>query len=124
MWRVLIADDHEFVRMGLRMMLDGRPEWEVCGEAADGRQALEKVVELAPDAVILDLRMPVMNGFEAAAEIRRIAPSTEIVFLSMHDLADIAVRQGADAFVKKSNAAKELAPTLERVLKRYEVAGA
>lgn len=124
MWRLLIADDHEFVRMSLRMILGGNPDWKVCGEATDGKQALEKVAALAPDAVILDLFMPVMNGFEAAAEIRRIAPSTKIVFFSLHDLAATAIRQGGDAFVKKSDAAKELTPTLERVLKQHKVAGA
>jgi DNA-binding NarL/FixJ family response regulator len=122
--RLLIADDHEVTRMGVRMLLAENPQWEVCGEAIDGHQAIEKVMELAPDAVLLDLSMPVMNGFEVAAEIRRLAPSTKIIFFSMHDVPATAQQVGGDAFVKKADAAKDLVVTLERVLKRHEAAGA
>lgn len=121
--RVLIADDHEIVRMGVRTLLAGYPHLEVCGEAADGRDTLEKVVELVPDLVILDLSMPGMNGFEAATEIRRIAPSTKIVFFSMHDIPDTARTVGADAFVLKSAAAAELPAAIERVLQLSRAAG-
>jgi DNA-binding NarL/FixJ family response regulator len=123
LWRLLIADDNEITRIGVRILLARNPEWEVCGEATNGKEAVEKVLELAPHAVILDLSMRVMNGFEAAAEIRKIAPLTKIVFFSVHDLP-AQVRQIGDAFVKKSDAVKELAVTLKRVLKRYNVAGA
>jgi DNA-binding NarL/FixJ family response regulator len=114
--RVLIVDDHEVVRMGVRTLLAGNPQWEICGEASDGRQALQKVVELSPDLVILDLNMPVMNGFEAATEIRRISPSIKIVFFSMHDTPVTARLVGANAFVAKTSAAKDLPIILTRVL--------
>jgi DNA-binding NarL/FixJ family response regulator len=122
--RLLIADDHEVTRIGVRMLLAANSGWEVCGEATDGRQAIEKVIQLTPDAVLLDLSMPVMNGFEVAAEIRRLVPSTKIIFFSMHDVPATAHQVGGDAFVKKADAAKDLVVTLERVLKRYEVASA
>jgi DNA-binding NarL/FixJ family response regulator len=122
--RLLIVDDHEVVRMGVRTLLAGNPQWEVCGEAADGRQALERIAELAPDLVILDLTMPVMNGFEAAAEIRRIAPSTKIVFFSMHETPVTARLVGADAFVAKGSAVKDLPAALTRILQRERRASA
>ena len=73
--RILIADDNEVVRLGLRALLNPNRDWEVCGDATNGRDAITMVWELSPDVIILDLSMPVMNGFEAAGEIRRIAPS-------------------------------------------------
>jgi DNA-binding NarL/FixJ family response regulator len=116
--RILLVDDHEIVRMGVRILLAGNPEWEVCGEAADGRQALREVVNLVPDVVILDLSLPVMNGFEVAKEIRRIAPSTKIVLFSIHEVPAIAHHVGIDAFVAKSSGIEVLVTTLERVLHR------
>ena len=74
--RVLIVDDHEIVRMGLRILLAGYAQFEVCGEAVDGRQALAKVAELLPDVV----SMPIMNGFDATKELRQTSPATKIVF--------------------------------------------
>jgi DNA-binding NarL/FixJ family response regulator len=114
--RILIVDDHEVVRIGVRILLSGNPKWEVCGEAVDGRQALRGVAKLVPDIVLLDLSMPVMNGFEVAKEIRRIAPSTKIVLFSVHDVPATARLIGIDAFVAKSSDMKALANTLERVL--------
>lgn len=84
--RILIADDNEVVRLGVRALLTPKRDWEICGDAGNGREAITKVWELSPDLVILDLSMPVMNGFEAARVIRRLAPSTKIVFLSVHDV--------------------------------------
>lgn len=120
--RVLIVDDHEIVRMGVRILLAANPRWEVCGEASDGKQALREVVKLVPDVVILDLSLPLMNGFEAAKEIRRIAPFTKIVFFSIHDVPATARDIGADAFVAKSAGIEELVSTLERIL--HTLAGA
>jgi DNA-binding NarL/FixJ family response regulator len=115
--RLLIVDDHEVVRMGVRSLIGRNPGWEICGEAADGQEALEKVSELMPDAVILDLTMPVMNGFETAERIRRLAPSVKIVLFSMHETPATARLIGADAFVAKSSAARDLPLALERVLR-------
>ena len=113
--RLLIADDHEIVRIGVRILLRDKHEWEICGEAENGRDAIAKVRNLSPDIVLLDLSMPVMNGFEAATEIRRIAPSTKIIIYSIHDVPTTATEVGADAFVSKSTSAEELIATIERV---------
>jgi DNA-binding NarL/FixJ family response regulator len=114
--RLLIADDNEFVRMIVRTLLTCRRDWQVCGEAANGREAIAKVGELSPDIVILDLTMPVMNGFEAAKQIRRIAPCTKIVLFSVHELLRTAAEVGADAFVSKGSSAQELIAAIERVI--------
>jgi two-component system nitrate/nitrite response regulator NarL len=122
--RVLIVDDHPIVRMGVRISLAANPKWEVCGEAADGAQALREIGKLAPDVVILDVSMPIMNGFEVAREIRRIAPSTKIVFFSIHDVPATAREVGADGFVLKSSGVEALEKTLETVLQHRLAAGA
>jgi len=114
--RILVADDNEVVRLGVRTLLRSKRDWEACGDATNGREAISKVWELSPDVVILDLSMPVMNGFEAAVEIRRIAPSIKIVFLSVHDVPATAREVGADAFVSKTSSAEELVATIERVI--------
>jgi len=92
----------------------------VCGEAADGRQALDQVETLRPDLVLLDINMPVMNGIQAAFEIRRIAPETQILFFTVQECtpeAEAAVRLlGAHGFVSKSSAGTELIPALKRLL--------
>lgn len=109
--RILIVEDHPVVRGGIRNLLDNNALWEVCGEAENGREGVAKVVELKPDLIVLDLSMPVMNGFEAAAEIRKIAPRTKIIIFSMHDsrqISEQAIRSGADAYVVKSSLFEEL----------------
>jgi two-component system, NarL family, response regulator LiaR len=111
--RFLLVDDHDVMRMGLRTLLAVKDDWQVCGEAADGNAALEKVSELSPDAVILDLVMPGMTGFEIAAKIRQIAPSTKIIFFSLHNVPITARESGGDAFVSKASGAQELLATIE-----------
>ena len=113
--RLLIADDHAIVHIGVRTFLRDKHEWEICGDAENGREAVAKVRNLSPDIVILDLSMPGMNGFEAAAEIRRIAPSVKIILYSIHDVPTTASEIGADAFVSKSTSAEGLISTIERV---------
>ena len=113
--RLLVADDNEVLRMGLRTLIGDKHGWQVCGEATNGEEAVARVRELAPDVIILDLTMPVMNGFQAAEEIRRIAPSTKIVFFSVHEVPVTAREVGAHTFVSKSCAVKELVTTIERV---------
>jgi DNA-binding NarL/FixJ family response regulator len=91
----------------------------VCGEAENGHQAVEKVKELHPDLVLLDINMPVMNGVQAAYEIRRIAPSTKIIFFTIHDSPETisAARLiGVDGFVPKSAAGTQLIPEVQRLL--------
>ena len=114
--RVLIVDDHKAIRIGIRTMLTDMSPLEVCGEAEDGLDALQKVVELSPDVVILDLTMPGMNGFETAGQMRLIAPSMKIIFYSLHDVPAVVWLSGADAFVSKSSDPHELAMAVNRVL--------
>ena len=89
---ILIADDHEVVRRGIRALLDARPEWKICGEAATGLEAVEKARKLRPDLVLLDLTMPEMNGLEAIPRIGEACPGTKILVLTMHDSGEMASR--------------------------------
>lgn len=114
--RILVVDDNETVRRFVTAVLRHKSYWEICGYAADGREAISKVSELSPDVVILDLSMPVMNGFEAAKEIRRVAPSTRIVIYSMYDVPAIGTVGWADAFVTKTAPVQELIAAVERVV--------
>ena len=112
--RVQIVDDHEVVRRGLRDILrDSR--FVICGEAENGKQAVEQTLELKPDVVLLDMTMPVMTGLQAAAKIRALAPQTKIIVVTMHDspqMAEEARAAGANAFLTKSSAGKELLATM------------
>src|SRR6516164_3852710 len=117
--RILIADDHELVREGLRALLASRPAWEVCGEAADGVEAIEKAAELQPDVVLLDVSMPRLNGLEAAALIRRESPASEIVIVSQHDPAEMlpsALEAGARGYVSKSEVGSNLLSLIESMV--------
>lgn len=113
--RVLIADDHDIVRVGLKTLLANKPDLQVCGEASDGPETLTKILNLAPDIVILDVMLPGWTGFFVAVEIRRLAPQTKIVFFSIHDTPNSARECGGDAFVSKAAGAHELLATIERV---------
>ncbi len=93
--RVLIVDDNTIIRRSIRYCIEQNTDWEVCGEAENGRLAVEQVQQLQPDLVILDWQMPVMNGLEAAREIHRIAPSTTMLMLTLHDFGSL--RQEAQA---------------------------
>jgi DNA-binding NarL/FixJ family response regulator len=109
--RILVADDHAIVRAGLRALLESRRGWTVIAEAADGRDAIEKVESLKPDIVILDIAMPLLNGIGAIGHIRSASPSTEILILTMHESADLlqqAIEAGARGYVLKNEAYKTL----------------
>ena len=118
-FRILVVDDHEFVRRGVCALFSRDPRFDVCGEAVNGQEAVEQVKLLRPDIVVLDISMPVMNGLEAAQEIRRTAPDTKIVILTMHDsnvMREQARKAGADAFAVKSDIASRLIETVESLL--------
>jgi DNA-binding NarL/FixJ family response regulator len=114
--RILIVDDHLIARTSIRRLLDGH-SFRICGEARDGKEAIEKVIELKPDIVLLDISMPVMDGISAAHEIRVISPETRIVFLTSHDVPAFrnATQMLSDAFVSKTNADADLIPVLIRL---------
>jgi len=114
--RILLADDHEVVRRGLRALLQAQPSWEVCGEAANGREAVEKAQALRPDVVVLDITMPELNGLEAARRILRAAPRTQVLILTMHDSDEVVhevLEAGARGYVLKSDAGRDLVAAVE-----------
>jgi DNA-binding NarL/FixJ family response regulator len=116
--RILIADDHELMRAGIRSIFSNNPQRKICGEAENGREAVDKVLELKPDLIILDITMPELNGIDAAREIRRIAPGTKIIILTMHESPqlELAARQaGADVVLTKRMAANFLISAVHRL---------
>ena len=114
--RILIADDNSVARTTIRALLDWH-SFQICGEATNGKEAIERVVELKPDIILLDINMPELNGVKAAYEIRRISPRTKIVFLTIHNTPATkqATRMWSHGFVAKSAAGTELIPMLQRL---------
>ena len=118
--RVLIADDHPVIRRMVRSTLQVHPEFEVCGEAEDGAQAIEEAKKLKPDVVVLNVTMPILDGFEAAREIRTSLPESAIVILSSHAdqrFIEIARKIGVRAYVAKTKAGKALVKALEAAVR-------
>ncbi len=117
-FRILIADDHEVVRRGIRALLESHSGWVVSGEAVDGREAVERARELKPDLVLLDIGMPNLNGIEAARQILANSPETNILILTVHDSQEV-VREvlgvGARGFLLKSDAGRDLVTAVEAV---------
>ena len=113
--RILIADDHDIVREGLKTLLQMQPKWEVCDEASTGREAVEKARELKPDVVVLDFSMPELNGLDATRQIRKALPRTEVLILTMHDSEQLArevLQAGARGYLLKTHAKKQLIPAV------------
>ncbi|SRR5713101_7503686 len=118
--RVLVADDHEIMRMGIRNLLQFHSGWSVCAEASNGREAVEKTLQFHPDVVIMDITMPVLNGLEAARQIAAIQPQIPVILFSMHvsdDLCQHLRTDGIRGAVAKADAARDLAQAVEAVLK-------
>jgi two-component system, NarL family, response regulator NreC len=116
--RIIIADDHPFMRTGLRHVLEEHPEFRIVGEAADGREAVQMVVDAKPDVAILDVAMPNLNGIEAARQISESAPQVAIIVLSMHsDEAYVfrALKAGARAYLLKQSAEADLIAAVKAV---------
>jgi DNA-binding NarL/FixJ family response regulator len=113
--RILVADDHQVVREGVRVIVEREPGWEVCGEAENGREAVELAGKLKPDAIVLDLKMPETNCLEAIKQIKRTVPETEVLALSpreSEDLIEQVFESGAKSYVRKAEAGQFLVPAL------------
>jgi DNA-binding NarL/FixJ family response regulator len=114
--RILVADDHDLMRRGLKSMLETRPGWEICAEAHTGAEAVNKAKDLKPNVAILDISMPEMDGLEAARQIRKHSPKTEILMLSMH-YSDQLIREileaGVRGYIVKSDSDRDLVLAVE-----------
>jgi DNA-binding NarL/FixJ family response regulator len=117
--RVLIVDDHAFIRRGVQTILHSFPEWEFCGEADNGRDAIRLAEELKPEVIIMDLSMPGLNGIEATRAIRKTQPAAKVVLLTLHESAELvrnAFRAGARGYLLKTDAEQELVKALTVVI--------
>jgi DNA-binding NarL/FixJ family response regulator len=120
--RILVADDHHVVRTGLRALLESKTGWQVCAEAANGREAVEKARELQPDVAVLDIGMPLLNGVEATRQIRKLSPKTEVLILTMHDselLVQEVFEAGAHGYILKDDADRNLIAAVD-ALRRHK----
>lgn len=118
-FKILIVDDHEVVRQGIRTILRSRPQWEVCGEAVNGKDAIEKAKTLDPDVIIMDITMPEMSGIEATREITKLGLRSAVLVFTMHEsknLASTVQDAGARGFVLKSHAARDLLDAIDALL--------
>jgi two-component system response regulator NreC len=117
--RILIVDDNEMVRRGVKLLLSSVLAWKVCGEASSGKEAIVKARELRPDLILLDISMPGASGFEVAATLRDESPHAKIVIMSQHDLTQLlprALEAGADACVDKDSLSTDLLLTIQRLV--------
>src|SRR5580704_2083432 len=117
--RILVVDDHEVVRQGVRAILQARPDWEICGEAVDGREAIRLANQLQPDVIIMDITMPHLSGLEASQEIAKLQLPSRVLIFTMHEsksLAPSVRRAGAHGYVVKSRAARDLIDAIDRLL--------
>lgn len=114
--RILIADDHDIVRRGVRAVIEARPEWEVVAEASDGREAFDLALQTRPDICVLDFSLPGMNGLSLTRAVKRELPSTEILIFTMHDGESVVrdlLTAGVRAYVLKTDADRHLASAVE-----------
>jgi DNA-binding NarL/FixJ family response regulator len=120
--RILIADDHYVVRAGLRALLESRAGWEVCAEASNGREAVEKATKHRPEIAVLDISMPLLNGVEVVRQLRKVVPETQILILTMHesdDLVQQVVEAGARGYILKDDADRILLAAVD-ALRRHK----
>jgi DNA-binding NarL/FixJ family response regulator len=119
--RVLIADDHELVRRGMRNLLDGSTQFTICGEATNGREAVNAAQSLKPQIVVLDVSMPELNGLEAARQILKARPDTQILILTMHETEQLVhevLASGARGYLLKADAGRDLLAALDALSRR------
>jgi DNA-binding NarL/FixJ family response regulator len=120
-FRILIADDHEVARKGIRSILEGHPGWEVCCDARDGREAVELASQSKPDVLLLDIGMPNLNGLDAARQILAFMPEARILILTIHDSEQVVrevLAAGARGFLLKSDAGRDLVAAVEALQNR------
>ena len=116
--RIVIVDDHDIIRAGIKSVLKPHPEYEVCAEAENGDEALERVEEFKPDILLLDISMPKIGGLDIISRVKRVSPQTKIIIISVHKLGAYvlkALRQGVSGYLNKDNVAEELILALSRV---------
>ncbi|MGD0306513.1 MAG: response regulator transcription factor [Candidatus Acidiferrales bacterium] len=116
--RILIVDDHEIFRRGLRTVLETRPDFAICGEATDGLDAIEKTKALDPDIIVMDVSMPRVDGLQALRIIRGQSPRSKVLILSQHDstfMLEAAVKAGAGGYVTKSQVARCLLTAIDNL---------
>jgi DNA-binding NarL/FixJ family response regulator len=116
MLRILIADDAPLVRKSLKSLVESHEGWTICGEAADGEDAVKKALALVPDVILLDISMPILNGLEAAAQIKQSMPSAIIYIVTQHhslEMARVAAEAGAYGYIAKICVAANLIPAIE-----------
>ena len=114
--RILLADDHELLRQGLRTLIEHQSGWQVCGEATTGREAVAKARELKPDIAVMDFTMPELNGMEATRQIHAALPRTQVLILTMHESEELVrevLAAGARGYVLKSDAGRVLVDALK-----------
>jgi len=118
--RILVADDHEVMRLGIRNLLESRPNWSICAEASNGREAVEKTNQYSPDLIVLDITMPVMNGLDAAKLISDSHPDVPIILFSLHlsdDMIDNFESGKIKGAVSKGEAGRDLVDAVDTVLR-------
>lgn len=119
MSRVLVVDDHAFIRRGVQSILHAFPQWELCGEADNGTDAIRLSDSLKPEVIIMDISMPGLNGIEATRAIHKNHPETKVILLTLHnndEMVRTAFRAGASGYLLKGDAEKELVRALEQVV--------
>jgi len=119
--RILLADDHDVVRKGLRSLLETRKDWQVCAEASNGEEAVKLAIELKPRIVVLDLEMSGLDGLEATRQIKKKSPQSDVIVFTMHD-AEYLIREvllaGARAFVLKTEGGNKLVHAIQAILRK------
>ena len=121
--RILVVDDFEGWRYQVRLLFQARPQWQIIAEVSDGSEAVQKVADLKPDLIVLDISLPKLNGIEAARRIRQLSPSSKIIFLSQNndlDIVQAALSTGAVGYVHKRDVRSDLLPAIEAVLQGRE----
>ena len=118
-YRIVIAEDYTILREGLKSLLSSQPDFEIVGEAEDGRKAIQRVEKFKPDLILTDLSMPRMNGMEAIREIKKVSPKTKVLVLTVHDAEEYILatfRAGADGYALKDSTRQELVMAIRMVL--------